>query len=187
MARRPRRIVEPMKHLPCVTELLAAGVKFKVNTDSECLLDLRFSGQVLEIPQLKVEDWTEMLFRNMVALEQCHYPYESYITDYVAVLDFLVNTGRDVDILVGKKILVNWLGDSDSVANLFNSLWKNVTHSEFSAIIAIALGKLLPPLLELQSLLSLYFNQFVLSCKFYSTKSTHINLIEHRRIMWQDC
>jgi hypothetical protein len=132
LARRPRRIAEPMKHLPCVTELLAAGVKFKVNTESECLLDLRFSGQVLEIPQLKVEDWTEMLFRNMVALEQCHYPYESYITDYVAVLDFLVNTGRDVDILVGKKILVNWLGDSDSVANLFNSLWKNVTHSEFS-------------------------------------------------------
>jgi hypothetical protein len=132
LARRPRRIAEPMKHLPCVTELLAAGVKFKVNTESECLLDLRFSGQVLEIPQLKVEDWTEILFRNMVALEQCHYPYESYITDYVAVLDFLVNTGRDVDILVQKKILVNWLGDSDSVANLFNSLWKNVTHSEFS-------------------------------------------------------
>ncbi|XP_045806406.1 UPF0481 protein At3g47200-like [Trifolium pratense] len=131
--RRPRRIDEPMKHLPSVTELLEAGVRFKVNTESQCLLDLRFSGRVLEIPQLKVEDWTEILFRNMVALEQCHYPYESYITDYVAVLDFLVNTGKDVDILVGKKILVNWLGDSDSVANLFNSLWKNVTHSNFSS------------------------------------------------------
>ncbi|MCI16797.1 hypothetical protein A2U01_0037941, partial [Trifolium medium] len=122
-----------MKHLPSVTELLEAGVRFKVNTESQCLLDLRFSGRVLEIPQLKVEDWTEILFRNMVALEQCHYPYQSYITDYVAVLDFLINTGRDVDILVRKKILVNWLGDSDSVANLFNSLWKNVTHSNFSS------------------------------------------------------
>ncbi|XP_058780995.1 UPF0481 protein At3g47200-like [Vicia villosa] len=133
LERRPRRIDEPMTHLHSVTELLEAGVRFKVNTESECLLDLRFSGRVLEIPQLKVEDWTEILFRNMVALEQCHYPYESYVTDYVAVLDFLINTGRDVDILVKKGILVNWLGDSDSVANLFNSLWKNVTHSNFSS------------------------------------------------------
>ncbi|CAK8568651.1 unnamed protein product [Lathyrus sativus] len=133
LERRPRRIDEPMKHLHCVTELLEAGVRFKVNTKSECLLDLRFSGRVLEIPQLKVEDWTEILFRNMVALEQCHYPYESYITDYVAVLDFLINTGRDVDILVQKGILVNWLGNSDSVANLFNSLWKNVTHLNFNS------------------------------------------------------
>nr|AFK44688.1 unknown [Medicago truncatula] len=133
LQRRPLRIDEPMKHLQSATELLEAGVRFKVNTKSECLLDLRFSGRVLEIPQLKVEDWTEILFRNMVALEQCHYPSESYITDYVAVLDFLINTGKDVDILVQKKILVNWLGDSDSVANLFNSLWKNVTHLYFSS------------------------------------------------------
>ncbi|XP_004501312.1 UPF0481 protein At3g47200 [Cicer arietinum] len=130
--RRPRRIDEPMKHLSSVTELLDAGVRFKVDTKRECLLGLRFSGKVFEIPQLKVEDWTEILFRNMVALEQCHYPYESYITDYVAVLNFLINTSRDVDILVQKRILVNWLGDSDSVANLFNSLWKNVTHLNFS-------------------------------------------------------
>ncbi|XP_058781023.1 UPF0481 protein At3g47200-like [Vicia villosa] len=58
--RRARRINEPMKHLHSVTELLEAGVRFKVNTQIECLLDLRFSGRVLEIPQLRVEDWTEI-------------------------------------------------------------------------------------------------------------------------------
>ncbi|KAK7311865.1 hypothetical protein RJT34_10297 [Clitoria ternatea] len=131
--RRSRRTDEPVIHLHSTTELVDAGVRFKVNTKSDCLLDLRFSGRVLEIPQLKVEDWTELLFRNMVALEQCHYPHESYITDYVAVLDFLVNTSRDVDVLVRKRVLVNWLGDSGSVANLFNSLWKNITHMNFSS------------------------------------------------------
>ena len=94
---------------------------------------MKFSGRVLEIPQLKVEDWTETLFRNMVALEQCHYPYDSYICDYVAVLDYLINTGRDVDILVQRGILDNMLADSDSVANLYNGLWKNVTHLNFSS------------------------------------------------------
>ncbi|AES74627.1 hypothetical protein MtrunA17_Chr6g0452161 [Medicago truncatula] len=125
---------ERMIHLPSATELLEAGVRFKVSTKSKCLLDLRFSksGGVLEIPQLTVDDRTEILFRNMVALEQCHYPYESYITDYVAVLDYLINTGKDVDILVPNKILENWLGDSDSVANLFTGLCKNVTHCNSS-------------------------------------------------------
>ncbi|KAJ1410970.1 hypothetical protein SESBI_21504 [Sesbania bispinosa] len=133
LQRRPLRIDEPVTHLQSATELLEAGVRFKVNTKSDCLLDLRFSGRVLEIPQLKVEDWTEILFRNMVALEQCHYPHESYITDYVAVWDFLINTSRDVDLLVRKGVLVNWLGESDSVANLFNSLWKNIIHLNFSS------------------------------------------------------
>ncbi|XP_057727366.1 uncharacterized protein LOC130943486 isoform X2 [Arachis stenosperma] len=109
------------------------GVKFDVNTKSNCAMDLRFSGKkVLEIPMLRVEDWTETLFRNMMALEQCHYPDEAYFTDYIAVLDFLINTSRDVDVLVEKGILVNWLGDADSVASLFNGLWKNITHVNFS-------------------------------------------------------
>ena len=125
-------IDEQIIHLPSATELLEAGVKFKVNTKSECLLDLRFSGGVLEIPQLLVDDDTETLFRNMVALEQCHYPSVSYITDYVAVLDYLINTGKDADILVQNKILENMLGDSDSVANLFNGLSKYVIHFNIS-------------------------------------------------------
>lgn len=123
---------ETIIHLPSATELSEAGVEFKVNTQSDCLLDLKFSGRVLQIPQLKVEDWTERLFRNMVALEQCYYPEQSYITDYVAILDFLVNTSRDVDLLVRKRVLVNWLGESDSVASMFNGLWKNITHINFN-------------------------------------------------------
>ncbi|XP_058780996.1 putative UPF0481 protein At3g02645 [Vicia villosa] len=133
LERRPCRINALMNLHHSVTELLEAGVRFKVNTKSNCLLDLRFSGGVLEIPQLSVVDRTESLFRNMVALEQYHYPYESYITDYIILLDFLINTGRDVDILVQKGILINWLGDTDSVANLFNRIGKNVAFANSSS------------------------------------------------------
>ncbi|RDX86925.1 UPF0481 protein, partial [Mucuna pruriens] len=129
-----RRKPNLVEHLPSATELSEAGVRFKGNTDSHrCLLDLKFSGGVLEIPQLFVEDGTEVLFRNMVALEQCHYPRDSYITDYVAVMDFLINTSRDVDILVRKGVLVNWLGDTHSVANMFNGLCKNITPANVSS------------------------------------------------------
>jgi len=131
------RIRQQMIPLPSATELLEAGVRFKVNTKSKCLLDLSFSGGVLEIPQFSVDDGTEILFRNMVALEQCHYPKESYIIDYVDLLDYLINTGKDVDILVRSKILENWLEDNNSVANLFNGLCKNVIHRNISSHFSI--------------------------------------------------
>ncbi|CAJ1973737.1 unnamed protein product [Sphenostylis stenocarpa] len=40
---------------------------------------------------------------------------------------------KDVDNLVGKRILVNYLGHGDSVANSFNGLWKNITQINFSS------------------------------------------------------
>ncbi|KAJ7957804.1 hypothetical protein O6P43_018624 [Quillaja saponaria] len=57
-----------MTHLPKATELEKVGVKFTQGT-SKCLLDLKFEGRVLEVPCFKAEDWTEILFRNIMALE----------------------------------------------------------------------------------------------------------------------
>ncbi|KAL2346735.1 hypothetical protein Fmac_000735 [Flemingia macrophylla] len=131
--RPPRTDDDLVMHLPSATELSEAGVRIRVNSNSECLLDLNFSRGVLKIPKLTVEDGTELIFRNMVALEQCHYPDESYIIDYVDFLDFLVNTSRDVDLLVQKGVLVNWLGDTDSLANMFNGLMKSITQTNGSS------------------------------------------------------
>ncbi|XP_020228428.1 UPF0481 protein At3g47200 [Cajanus cajan] len=125
----PPRHLELVKHLPSATDLLEVGVRFRAKVKSTCLLDLNFSKGVLEIPQLIVEYWTEPLFRNMIALEQCHYPFESYITDYANVMDFLVNTSTDVDILIKTEVLVNRLGDTIPVANMFNGLLNNITQT----------------------------------------------------------
>ncbi|XP_028802618.1 UPF0481 protein At3g47200-like [Neltuma alba] len=112
--------------------LQKAGIKLKANM-SKCLLDLKFSGHILEIPQILVDDETEVLFRNMIALEQCHYPYDSYITDYAHVLDRLIDTYKDADLLVHKKIVNNHLGDANNVALLFNGLWENITQLNFNS------------------------------------------------------
>ncbi|KAE9601114.1 hypothetical protein Lalb_Chr13g0294331 [Lupinus albus] len=113
--RRPHCREEYVVHLHIACELVEVWVRFKVNTKT------------------KVEDCTELLFRNFVALEQCHYPYESYITDFVVVLDFLINTNRDVDALIQNVVLVKWLGDTHYVTNVYNGLWKNITHLNFSS------------------------------------------------------
>ncbi|XP_027332180.1 UPF0481 protein At3g47200-like [Abrus precatorius] len=66
---RPQREGSVMQ-IKSATELTEAGVKFRVNEKSNCFLDLKFSENCLEIPKFRVEDSTEILFRNMVALEQ---------------------------------------------------------------------------------------------------------------------
>ncbi|KAF1888303.1 hypothetical protein Lal_00036256 [Lupinus albus] len=124
---------ESLVHLNSASELVETGVKFKVNIKTKCLLDLKFSWGVLEIPQFRVEDGTKLLIHNLVALEQCHYPYESYITNYVAILDFHINSNKDVDALIENDVLLNCLGDTDSVTNFYNGLWKNITHLNFSS------------------------------------------------------
>ncbi|KAJ7964928.1 hypothetical protein O6P43_014658 [Quillaja saponaria] len=87
-------------HLHTVTELLEEGLELRADNSKKCLFDLQFSDGVLTIPCFKVDGHTEILFRNLLALEQCHYPYEAYVTDYIRLLEFLIDTGKDVDLLI---------------------------------------------------------------------------------------
>ncbi|XP_028802471.1 UPF0481 protein At3g47200-like [Neltuma alba] len=88
---------------------------------------------MLEIPKLLMEDSTELLFRNMIAFEQCHYPFAAYISDYAHVLDCLIDTYKDVDVLIHNKIVSNSLGDPNSVASLVNGLSVNFIRVTFNS------------------------------------------------------
>jgi hypothetical protein len=68
-----------------------------------------------------------------MALEQCHYQFDNYVTDYICVLDFLIDTDRDVDLLVRKGILVNTLSDSNAVATWVNKLGQQIYGSEMNS------------------------------------------------------
>uniref|UniRef100_A0A2N9H9K3 Uncharacterized protein n=1 Tax=Fagus sylvatica TaxID=28930 RepID=A0A2N9H9K3_FAGSY len=80
----------------------------------------------LVVPRFVVDYKTEDLFRNLMALEQCHYPSHAYICNYILLLDFLINTKEDVELLVEKKILVNWLGSNEAVATMVNKLGQEI-------------------------------------------------------------
>lgn len=77
---------------------------------------------VLELQSFTVGDATECVIRNLTAFEQCHCPQETIICNYIVLLDHLIDTAEDVDLLVEKKILVNWLGNNEAVATLINKL-----------------------------------------------------------------
>uniref|UniRef100_A0A2N9GZV9 Uncharacterized protein n=1 Tax=Fagus sylvatica TaxID=28930 RepID=A0A2N9GZV9_FAGSY len=87
---------------------------------------------VLELQAFVVGDATECVIRNLMALEQCHYPREAYICNYIVLLDHLINTAEDVDLLVEKKVIVNWLGSNKIVANLINKLSHQIVEADRS-------------------------------------------------------
>ncbi|KAI5564209.1 hypothetical protein BDE02_14G043400 [Populus trichocarpa] len=118
-----------IKNLYSATMLHRAGIKFKALPDA-CLLDIRAwkenenpvkKGE-LHMPPLEIDNSTECLFRNLMALEQCRYPTEEFICRYVKLLDFLVDDKKDVDLLIENKVIVSRLGDSKAVAELMNKL-----------------------------------------------------------------
>ncbi|XP_059439887.1 UPF0481 protein At3g47200-like [Corylus avellana] len=84
---------------------------------------------ILEVPPFEIDDNTEVRFRNLMALEQCHYPFQAYICSYVWLLDDLIDSEKDVDLLADKEVIVNNIGSNTAVATLINKLCLEITLS----------------------------------------------------------
>ncbi|KAL3745401.1 hypothetical protein ACJRO7_014500 [Eucalyptus globulus] len=113
-------------------ELHEAGVEFKPGEGFFSLPEVHFKVETLRMRHVVVHEWTEAWFRNMIAYEQCHLA-QKYITSYAILMDSLIDTPEDIDILVSCGILENRLGSKEDVASLFNSLYKETMRdsSEF--------------------------------------------------------
>ena len=109
------------------TSLVEAGIKFERGT-SKSILDIKFDkGKgVLKIPPLLIQETTETTLRNLISFEQCYPNCEHRFTSYAILIDSLINSAKDAEILSKKKILVNWLNPEDA-AQFFNKLYHN-TH-----------------------------------------------------------
>jgi hypothetical protein len=128
ICQQPTKLPQPRKlktlNMPSAAELRQAGVKFKLGS-SKNLFDVKFnkSRGRLEIPRLLVIDQTEILFRNLQAFEQCNCS-DKYVTNYITMINLLVCSTRDVEMLVRKGIIENWLRDNDAVLSVVHNLDK---------------------------------------------------------------
>ncbi|XP_044494337.1 putative UPF0481 protein At3g02645 [Mangifera indica] len=123
--RPPRPREKKVVTAPSVTQLHQVGVKFKLSQSKESF-DIKFERRTLHIPILKLQLETESLFRNLIAFEQRHCT-DNYINDYVFILHRLVNTPKDVELLVENQIIENWLSDKEGVSTLINNLSRGTT------------------------------------------------------------
>nr|XP_023912903.1 UPF0481 protein At3g47200-like [Quercus suber]POF09907.1 upf0481 protein [Quercus suber] len=113
------------------TQLREAGVKFEV-VKSNCVLGLNFNKGVLKIPLLDFQDNMEDRVRNIMALEQCDPRKPLYFTEFFLILDRLVNTTTDVDLLSDKGIVVNSLGDNNVVTSIINNLNRGIFRGDMN-------------------------------------------------------
>ena len=114
-----------------LTQLREAGVEFEV-VSSNRVLGLNFNKGVLKIPLLAFEDNMEARVRNIMALEQCDPRKLLYFTDFILILDRLVNTNTDVDLLSDKGIVVNSLGDNNVVTSIINNLNRGIFRGDMN-------------------------------------------------------
>ncbi|KAK2976220.1 hypothetical protein RJ640_023427 [Escallonia rubra] len=92
----------------------------------------QFRGRTsFEVPKLCIYDSTERFFRNLIALEQCSPGIRQPTTSYAFLMDILVNTKDDVEVLEKAGVLENDLGASEHAVRLFNVICKNVFLGEF--------------------------------------------------------
>jgi hypothetical protein len=107
------------------TELYEAGIRFKKSA-SESLKDISFTGGVLRLPVIVVDDATESMFLNLIAFERFHVGAGNEITSYIFFMDNIIDSAKDVALLHSSRIIQNAIGSDKAVAKLFNSLSKDI-------------------------------------------------------------
>ncbi|KAI9123198.1 hypothetical protein K1719_006087 [Acacia pycnantha] len=111
--------------MPRATKLREAGVKFR-EKNSGNPFDIRFKDGVLEISRLRLKDVTETLLRNLIAYERCHL-HDNYMNDYVFILDRLIETAGDVELLMHYGIIESKLSGTQEVVSTINRLSPGTT------------------------------------------------------------
>ncbi|KAF8032339.1 hypothetical protein BT93_D1301 [Corymbia citriodora subsp. variegata] len=125
----PKKTEEKVRHgeiIRSATELNKAGMKFKKSL-TRSLKDISFARGVLKLPVITVDDTTESTFLNLMTFERLHIGAGNKITSYANFMDNIINDERDVALLHAHGIIQNDIGSNEAVAELFNSLCKEVT------------------------------------------------------------
>ncbi|KAA8516680.1 hypothetical protein F0562_016814 [Nyssa sinensis] len=114
--------------IPCISKLRRAGIKF-LRGKEDSFLQVKFRHGVIEMPTILIDDFTSCFLLNCVAYEQCHRSCSKHVTVYATLLDFLVNTVRDVEYLSDGNIIENYIGGDAAVAKLIKNMGKELTAS----------------------------------------------------------
>eukprot|EP01018_Ginkgo_biloba_P007520 Gb_28782 [translate_table: standard] len=123
--------------LPTAAELKNAGIKFK--RCSGGIREIKFdkSKSTLYLPHLLVNDISDVVMRNLIALEiysSSVKKKEKGITRYAHMMNELVDTSKDVGVLRKAGIITCRLGSDEQVAQLLNSLTESTWRSYFGPI-----------------------------------------------------
>ncbi|KAE9448007.1 hypothetical protein C3L33_20093, partial [Rhododendron williamsianum] len=110
---------------------LSGNNQFDVKFDEDEGLSWWCRRASFAIPALRIHDPTEPFLRNLIAFEQCVPGVSQHFTSYAFLMDMLINSEKDVQVLKDAKVMYCYLGADEDISNLFNKLCKEVVVEDF--------------------------------------------------------
>ncbi|KAG7559962.1 hypothetical protein ISN45_Aa05g015270 [Arabidopsis thaliana x Arabidopsis arenosa] len=109
------------------TRLSAQGVDFRLRSDADSMLDIRFKNNKLQIPLLRLDGFISSILVNCVAFEQFYTKSTNHITSYVVFMGCLLNSEEDATFLSDEnRIIENYFGSENEVSQFFKTVCKDV-------------------------------------------------------------
>ncbi|KAK9058838.1 hypothetical protein SSX86_023681 [Deinandra increscens subsp. villosa] len=109
-----------------ISKLRRSGIKLKPS-EAESFLVVNFKNGVIHMPTIAIDDFMCAFLLNSVAFEQCHSGCLNVFTTYVTLIDCLINTYKDVELLCDWNIIENYLGTDAEVATFINNMGKDIS------------------------------------------------------------
>lgn len=125
----PEKAVKDVRRIPRAVELINSGIKFEPCDGVVKSIKFEPKSATIRLPRINITNHTEVLFRNLIALEACKPSEINYVTCYLSLMDELIDSEEDVTLLRKSGVVTNYLGSDAEVAELFNGLCKGVTLS----------------------------------------------------------
>ncbi|KAL6216978.1 hypothetical protein ACLB2K_010196 [Fragaria x ananassa] len=143
---------------PSIEKLHLAGGKIHGETSIPNMFAIRFYDNwilksrilkngipkygILKIPKLRIGLTTELILRNLIAFEQCSMSNHQIICHYVILMDKLVDSPKDVELLVKHKIVENLLADDHELSSMFNGLANGIISNSENFYYGALCGKM---------------------------------------------
>ncbi|KAJ3704682.1 hypothetical protein LUZ61_008387 [Rhynchospora tenuis] len=109
------------KRIPTACELYQkAGVNF-VKRNHERGFSVDFHKGILQLPHLNLDHQITLLV-NLIAFEDSKTSQDRILTSYILLLDGLINTKRDVELLHSCGVITNKLSSIEMVSMFFNDI-----------------------------------------------------------------
>ncbi|KAK6161011.1 hypothetical protein DH2020_004392 [Rehmannia glutinosa] len=117
-------------HIHQATHLSAVGIRVE-NAISESPSNINFFNGELKIPSLEIHGYTEILFRNLIAMENCDPQCSKHVTSYLIFMRRLIRSKRDVRLLQDKEIIIDGHEREGEIVHLFQRIQVDINEEEF--------------------------------------------------------
>ncbi|KAK9065559.1 hypothetical protein SSX86_014960 [Deinandra increscens subsp. villosa] len=130
-------IIEAVPIAHSAVELDKVGVKIRANKMLSWPMAIEFEypplsshKPILKMPVVRIDNFFEVVFRNLIAYEQ-YSPVENYVTSYAMAMHMLAATPEDISKLGKSGVIFSHLGSNEKASDMISSICKNINLLDF--------------------------------------------------------